>query len=230
VRGFNDLEAIFDTTEFLPMTFYQGAPYSTPEGTARIAWYGMSGTPNVMIGGTDNFIGGASSGSMFETYYPSVQSQLATASPLIMTADYTKIGDDILVRTQIDVDLALSGSNNQIVFFVCQEGLHEQSNMVVDMLPNEPFTLTTPGETVTVDRTFTMDPSWNELDLRIIVLVQDMATKEIHQATQAVADYAARVVIDVDPDGVEASWNLTGPDFNLDQSGSGPMAADRSIP
>jgi hypothetical protein len=219
VRGFNDLEAIFDTTEFLPMTFYFGAPYAIPEGNARASWYGISGTPNVMIGGTIHHLGGASSGSMFETYYPSEQSQLATPSPLIMTANYTKIGNDILVRTQIDVDLAVSGSNNQVLFFVCQEGLHDQSNMVVAMPHNEPFTLTTPGETVTVDRTFTMDPGWNEPDLRIIVLVQDMTTKEIHQATQAVADYAARVIVDVDPDGVEASWNLTGPDFNLDQSG-----------
>ena len=136
-----------------------------------------------------------------------------------MSANYSKVGDDVLLLVQIEVDLPVSGSNHQVLFFVCQEGLHDQSNMVVDMLENEPFTLTTVGQSVTVDRSFFMPPSWNEPDLRLIVLVQNMTTKEILQATQASADYAAQVVIDVDPDGVEASWNLTGPDLNLNLQG-----------
>ncbi len=219
MRGFNDLESVYDTTEFLGMTFYFGAPYSTPEGNARANWYGLSGAPNVMFGGTYNSVGGIGSGSMFSYYNPVVQSQLATASPLIMVANYTMIGDEVMLSVQIDVDLAVSGSNNQVLFFVCQEGLHEQSNMVRDMLANEPFTLTAPGQTVTVDRTFTMDPNWNEPDLRLIILVQDMTTKEIHQATLAVSDYAAQVVVNAEPDGVEASWNLTGPDLDITRSG-----------
>ena len=219
MRGFYDLEEIYDTTQFIPMTFYFSAPYVFPAGNARAAWYGLSGTPNVMIGGTVNHIGGAASGSMFTTYEPTVTSQLATPSPLIMSANYTKIGDDVLITAQIEVDLPVSGSNNQVLFFVCQADLHDHPNMVVDMLNNEPFALTTVGESVTVVRSFTMDPDWNEPDLRLIVLVQNMTTKEIIQATQASADYAAQVVIDVDPDGVEASWNLTGPDLNLNLKG-----------
>jgi len=219
VRGFNDLESIYETSEFLAMTFYFGAPYSIPEGNARAAWYGISGTPNVMFGGTENVVGGQASGSMFASYDPIVYSQLTIASPLIMAANYTRVGDDILVSVQIDVDLAVSGSNNLVQFFVCQEGLHEQSNMVVDMLPGEPFSLTTPGETVTVDRTFHMDPNWNDTDLRLIIVVQDMTTKEIHQATLAVADYAAQLIVDAEPDGVEAPWTLTGPDLDLSRNG-----------
>ena len=45
-----------------------------------------------------------------------------------------------------------SAGNNQVLFFICQEGLHEQSNMVVDMLADEPFNLTSPGQTVTINR------------------------------------------------------------------------------
>jgi hypothetical protein len=217
VRGINDLESVYDSSEFLGMTFYFGAPYSTPEGDNRASWYGIGGTPTVMFGGTVESVG--ASGTMFYTYDPIVQNQMATASPLIMDASYALVSDEIMLSVQIDVDLAVSGSNNQVLFFVCQDGLHEQSNMVVDMLAGEPFTLTTPGQTVTVDRTFAMDPSWNELDLRLIIVVQNMTTKEIHQATLAVADYAARIIIDAEPDGVEASWNLTGPDMDISKSG-----------
>ena len=62
MRGFNDLESVYDTGEFLPLTFYFGAPYSIPEGNARASWYGISGTPNVMIGGIVNHIGGTALG------------------------------------------------------------------------------------------------------------------------------------------------------------------------
>lgn len=201
------------------MTFYFGEPYSTPAGNERATWYGISGTPNVMFGGTHKEVGGTGSGSMFSYYNPTVQSMLATPSPLVMTSSYTMILDEIQMTVQIDVDLAVSGSNNLVQFFVCQEGLHSQSNMVVDMLPSEPFTLTTPGETVTVNRSFTMNPDWNEPDLRLIVVVQNMDTKEIHQATLAFADYAAQVIVDAEPDGVEAPWHLTGPDLDISKSG-----------
>ena len=220
MRGFNDLESVYDTSEFLGMTFYFGAPYSTPEGDARASWYGISGTPNVMLGGTHNEVGGLGSGTMFPYYNPTVISQMSNPSPLIMAASYVLVGGtDIELTLQIDVDLAMGGSNNKVQFFVCQEGLHEQSNMVVDMLTNEPFSLTTPGQTVTINRTFAMNPNWNEPDLRLIIVVQDMTTKEIHQATMAVADYAAQIIVDADPDGVEAPWNLTGPDLDISHNG-----------
>ena len=204
------------------MTFYFGAPYSTPEGNARASWYGISGTPNVMFGGTHNEVGGTPSGSMFSYYNPTVISQMAVASPLVMDASYTMIGNDVLLSVQIDVDLALSGTNNIVQFFICQEGLHAQSNMVVDMLPSEPFDLTTPGETITVERTFPLDANWNEPDLRLIVVVQNMITKEIFQGAQAVPNYAGKVFVDADPDGVNAPWVLSGP--NLDVSKNGDMA------
>jgi len=220
VRGFNDLETVYDSSEFLDMTFYFGAPYSTPVGNARASWYGFNGTPSVMFGGTGDFVGGAASGSMFSSYNPTVISQLGTPSPLVMSASYVLVGGtEIELTLQIDVDQALGGANNQVLFFICQEGLHDQSNMVVSMLTNEPFILTTPGQSVTINKSFTMNPSWNEPDLRIISIVQNMATKEIHQATLAVADYAAQVVIDAEPDGVEAPWTLTGPDLAVSGNG-----------
>ncbi|MEN8008273.1 MAG: FG-GAP-like repeat-containing protein [Candidatus Krumholzibacteriota bacterium] len=220
MRGIDDLETVYSTSEFLGMTFYFGAPYEIPEGRARANWYGVTGTPTVWVGGTDSHVGGLGSGSMFYYYNPSVISQLGTPSPLVMAASYVLVGGtDIELSLQIDVDLAVGGSNNEVKFFVCQEGLHEQSNMVVDMLANEPFALTTPGQTVTIDRSFTMDPSWNEPDLRLIIVVQDMTTKEILQATLAVADYAAQVIVDADPDGVEAPWTLVGPGLDISHNG-----------
>lgn len=207
------------------MTFYGNAPYSFSEGLQRVSWYGFSGTPSVMIDGYHSHVGGASSGSMFSTYQPSVVSRQATPSPLVMEANFVELNNEITMTVSVTVDMALTTANNQIHFFVARDGYHGQSNLVLDMLTSEPLTLTTPGENVLVQRVFNVDPSWNDENLRLIAVAQSQATKEILQATLAVADYAATVVVDCEPDGVLAPWRLQGPE-GLDTLGEG----DKTIP
>jgi hypothetical protein len=169
-------------------------------------------------------VGGASAGSMYTTYLPVVENQLNTPSPLTITASYVLLDGQVTVTADIGVDLATSGANREVKFFVAQRHLYAHLNMVVGILPEEPFTLTTPGQSATVQRTFPMDAAWSQPDLNIIVLVQNTVTKEIYQAGQAFPDYAGTVVIDCDPDGVEAGWTASGPSFDL--SGNGDFTAD----
>ncbi len=206
------------------MTFYLGGSYSIPDGNARAGWYGFNGTPSVVFDGTLVSIGGQTSGSMFSTYQPMVVSRLALSSPLTMNAAYVAIGNEISVSVTIQVDEAIANTNNQVHFFVCQEGYHNQSNMVVDMLNSEAFSLDTPGQTTIVSRDFTLQDPFNEEDLRLIVMVQNLTTKEILQTTLATADYAGTLVVDAEPDGVNAPWNLQGPE-GLNITGAG----DRSL-
>ncbi|PID78861.1 hypothetical protein CSB20_13000 [bacterium DOLZORAL124_64_63] len=202
---------------------YVSNPYAVPGGLARAAMYGFSGTPNLTFDGTINHSGGQSGGSMFTIFQPYVEQRLAVSSPLIINAAYVATGQEISVSATIQVDQALGG-DNQVHFLICQEGLHNQSNMVIDVLPSEPFTLTTPGQSTIVSRDFTLDSSYNLDDLRIVILVQDSISHTIHQATLASADYAGTIVVDAEPDGLNAPWRLQGPD-NLNIDGNG----DRSI-
>lgn len=195
-----------------------------PDGNLRASAYGFDSTPSVIFDGTQSHVGGAASGSMYNTYFPIVSNRLASASPLSITASYVLLDGQVTVTADIGVDLATSGANREVKFFVAQADLHAHLNMVVGILPAEPFSLTTPGQSVTVQRTFAMDAAWNQPELTIIVLVQDSGTKEIYQAGQAFPDYAGTVVIDCDPDGVEAAWTASGPGFDL--SGNGDHTAD----
>ncbi len=185
----------------------------------RGSYYGFSGTPSVVINGAHDFVGGAPSGSMFSTYEPTVVSEMGNPSPLIIESSYVLLNGEVTVTTDISVDLATSGANREVIFFVTQMGLHANLNMVVDILPVEPFTLTTPGESVTIQRTFPMDAAWNEPDMNVVILVQNEGTQEIYQAGQAIPDYAGTIAIDCDPNGVEAGWHITGP--GLDRTGFG---------
>ena len=218
------MEENYGTDEFLPMTFYLGGVYSIPEGNSRASWYGFSGTPAIMFDGVDDAVGGQPSGSMYASYLPMYAARASMSSPLIMNAAYVAFGNDMSVTVNIQVDEAIAGTNNQVSFFICQEGYHGQSNMVVDMLPNESFSLDTVGQSTIVSRDFTLGSSFTEEDMRIIVLVQNTDTKEILQATIATADYAGTLVVDAEPNGVNAPWRLQGPE-GLDFHGNG----DRSI-
>ena len=202
------------------MTFYGNAPYSFPEGLQRVSWYGFNGTPSVMFDGLLSHIGGQASGSMFASYLPSVVTREAEPSPLIMDANFVILGNEVTMTVSVTVDMPVTTANNQIHFFVAREGYHSQTNLVVDMLESEPLTLTTPGQNVLVQRTFMADPDWIDEDLRLIAVAQSQASKEILQATLAVADYAATVVVDCEPDGVLAPWRLQGPE-GLDTTGFG---------
>ena len=160
------------------------------------------------------------SGSMFSSYQPYVVTRLGQASPLAVDAMYTIHGDQITLTTSVSVDLAISGANNQVHFFVAREGYHGQSNLAVAMLASESLTLTTPGQSTLIERTFTANSTWLGEDLRLIVVAQNMVTKEVYQAALATANYVATVVVDCEPDGVLAPWHLQGPD-GLDVQGEG---------
>ncbi len=206
------------------MTFYFSPPYVLADGNVRASNYGFSGTPSIMFDGTADLIGGAAAGSMFSSYEPMVVSALALASPLTIDASYVLLDGQITVTTNINVDLATSGANRRVLFFVTQHDLHAHPNMVVAMLPDETFTLSSPGESVSIERSFPMSGAWNEPDMNIIVMVQNTVTKEVYQAGQALPDYAGSIVIDCDPDGVDAGWAVSGP--GLDQVGNGDLTID----
>ncbi len=215
------METMYGPTEFLPLTFYFSAPYATAEGNARASWYGFGGTPSVMFDGVIEEVGGLASGTMYPSYNADYNLRSPIASPLIINGAYTVLNGQVDASFTIQVDQAITGLNT-VHIFVCQDGLHGQSNMVVDVLPTEPFTLTDPGQTTVVTQSFTMDAAWTEPDLRIIALVQNNTTKEILQTALAVPDYACSVVVDCDPNGVDAGWRLQGPS-GLDMTGNGDL-------
>jgi len=161
---------------------------------------------------------------MYATYLPIVTARSTMSSPLVMNAAYVAMGQDMTLTVNIQVDEAIANTDNVVYFFVCQEGYHGQSNMVVDMLDTEPFTLSSVGQSAIFSRDFTLGSSFTEEDMRLIVLVQNSTTKEILQATMASADYSGTLVVDAEPNGVDAPWRLQGPE-GLDFTGSG----DRSI-
>jgi hypothetical protein len=186
----------------------------------------MLGVPEFMVDGIILQAGGMPHGSLIDRYLPLVESRLRQVSPLIMAGSYTVSGSTVTMAVNIEVDVPVRTLDNRVEFFVCQEGLYEQSNMVVDMLAPEPFTLTEKGETVTVQRQFTLDPAWSAEALRLVVIVQDRETKEVLQSalavedeTSAAKDPAPRVAAVLRPAYPNPFNPRTNLEFNLEQPG-----------
>ncbi len=202
----------------MPITWYLTSPYNTIEGNARWIWYGGPGTPAAFFDGYDSIVGGQASGSMYNTYQPIVSSHLGNESPLIIEAFYTLVGLEGALSVTIEVDQDVTTSNNMVQFAVFENNIIGEINLARDVLAEEPFTLTTPGESVVLTRSFTVSPSWALENVGVVVFVQSEAgVKPVLQAALAVPDYAGMIHVDAIPDGLDAFWTLEGPDGFLQE-------------
>ena len=186
VAGFNDLVAVY-SHDFLPITWYTTPPYGIPEGTARHNLYGDEGVPHAWFDGYEDVLGGISSGSMFPYYDPVVADHLTDPSPLAITAIYRMAGATAgTLDVHIEVASPVTTTDNIVHFVIVEDGIAGAPNMARDMLPDENFALTTPGETVDIVRTFNLDPSWVFEDLAYVVFVQTHSgNKKVLQAARA---------------------------------------------
>ncbi len=192
------------------MTYYLTNPYTTPFGNTRFGAYGFSGTPSVMFDGTSSYVGGAASGSMYATYQPTVAARLGVSSPVTMGATYKIRGNEVTLTIDASLSAAVAAGNT-VQFLVCLDGYHSHPNLVMSTLASEAFTPVSAGQSQQVVRTFTLDPAWDRSQLSLITFIQNNTTKAMLQAAKATPAYEATVTLDCEPDGVAATWHLTGP-------------------
>jgi len=196
----------------VPVTWYLNAPYSIPDGVSRFYWYGFSGTPSVMFDGNTPVVGGSASGSMYSSYQPIVQNHLGDPSPLQMVGSYALYGVTGSVDIQITVTAPITTTSNRVRLVVVENGAHGQVNLARLYLPEAAFTLTDVGQSMTIHRDFAIDGGWNLDNLGVVAFVQsDAGDKPVLQCVAAQADYVGTIVVDAEPDGLEAEWTLTGP-------------------
>jgi hypothetical protein len=193
------------------ITWYMSYAGVIPAGEERQAWYGFSGEPYAVFDGWDVVSGGVDPGSMF-TEYNTVVSSHQGDSPLSIAASYDLAGVDGTLIVHIEVTDPVQTVNNHVHFVITEDEACDQVHMARAVLPDEPFTLTDPAESMDVVREFTIDPSWHVGRLDIVVFVQSHAGDlEVLQATRAQTGHVATVILDSDPDLLFAAWHLDGP-------------------
>lgn len=177
-RGFVDLVDTYGYDQFVPIAWWMpGYPENIPEGSARADMYGVPGVPHAWFDGFEDSLGGLPSGSMFQYYNPIVSSHLGQSSALEISAYYSLDGDDLTLIVHIEVTEAADVSEAEVHFIVCEflevgTATPQMVNIARLALPSEPFVLSEPGQSMDVERTATLSPSWTE-PISIVVFVQN---------------------------------------------------------
>jgi hypothetical protein len=188
------LDTLYDEygpDKFLKLAYHAnwgGDPFGTAETYAKFSWYGISGTPTVFFDGTEEVSGGGA--DMYPYYKPIVESELARNAPVSIDVLGSISHTSSFAKARIEVTDPISYSNLKVRMNVVENNIYNPGDgdyyngVVRDILPQESVTLSSVGDTVTVGRTFTMDPSWDITNSTVIVFVQDDATKEILNAAK----------------------------------------------
>jgi hypothetical protein len=187
----------YDHSEFLNLRYYSGT-YGNSDATARIQYYGMSGTPNLMFNGTLNMVGASTSDADGQKYMGVIKSRyydLAPVSVVIDSFDAATGAVSATVTMYSETD-SFDGAEDTFHFFLIEDDVAGDNTHITRAVINDGITLSGEGNTATFSGTFTIDPSWTQANLRVVAIVQRQ-DKEVVQAGSSYAqpDFSIRAMV-----------------------------------
>jgi len=184
----------------IPLIWQGDGSHPSPNFSSRFGLYGGQYVPHCQWGGTIEVVG-ADYGAYVNAYNQIVDMN----SPVELDLNLTLNGETELI---IDAEALLTDdittTNNNILFILTYDltGTFDPDYFAsVKAYNNQPFNLTTEGETGEFSHTFTLEPSWNHDNLTAVVIIQSLVNGNapIHQAA----------VLPLVSDGLPAPTDLT---------------------
>ncbi len=168
-----------------------GDPYYTPEGGVRRNYYGVSGVPNLFVGGqatetSDNGVNGA------------LDNENAKSSYFVINATHHIVGDTFSV--DVDVTPYITGEFTLHVAVIEEvttgnvgsNGETSFKHVMMKMLPDAGGSLVNFEDGTNYQQTFSHDMSSTHVeemdDLRAVVFIQFDASKEVMQSAYSVGE------------------------------------------
>ncbi len=176
---------------------------SCPDSDARNAYNLVTGFPTLMFNGGSTISGAGTDAVNGSVYDPVVRSLLDDPTPLSMqisASSFTPGSAFVTVDLALEeplADISLTRLRVAIVEDKVLNGATEYNDVLRDMLPDEPLTISQAGQSQQVTLSFTVDPTWNQSRLRAIAFVQDDHDRSILQSTNTrpVPAYALRYYV-----------------------------------
>ena len=172
----------FDTVAYMQTSGGLGCP----DSNTRQAYYGGQGLPNLQFNGTTQLVGAGTDAINGSVYDPIVQSMLDDATPVKLSITDFGFGGSPSVSVDIELEEDIDDiSQTQLRIAILENGLVYQNetynNVLRDLLPDIPMSISQAGQIQSETVDFTMDPEWVARNLRIVAFIQDDATKHIYQ-------------------------------------------------
>ena len=185
--GLDVVHSRYDATEFISARYYSsssGGDLATPETDAAIAYYGITGFPTVMINGTERFVGGDETIASGGPYLGVVDAACLAPAPIRIDVDSfdPATGDVAATVTMYSESDTLQGDH--IRFLLLEDDVTEDHTAVTRDIVSDTVSLSGPGNSVSVNTSFTLDPEWIVDNLHAVVFVQRQ-NQEIVQAASS---------------------------------------------
>ena len=162
-----------------PVIWQLSDPQS-PGAADRYNWYGGTEVPHAVFSGAYEIEGLY---DPLNDYYGAYMTAYALESQLEITMEAHRNGDgDMQLLATIEVTGNVVTNDNEVFFLVTQNDLSNYHGLVMAKTDNQPISLT--GRTE-LEHVFPWDNSWDELDMRGLIVVQSYDTGEVVQTQQA---------------------------------------------
>jgi len=168
---------------------HNGDDYANTGSNARNNYYAIDGYPTAFFNGGSNLVGGSSSSSVYPSYLPLYNTEIAVMSDFTLDMEYTNDGLNYDVTINVDEVADYAGTDLKVHLVLTEShipeswlsGLEELNFVNRGMYPTHTGTVYT-GGAETVNISFTADASYALEFCEIVAFIQDDSTKEILQA------------------------------------------------
>ncbi len=165
----------------VPLIWEGDGDHPSPNYNSRYSFYGVDGLPDAYFGGTENVGGGGT--NMYPYYRSAYNNIINDNSPLDIDIELgTNNSGQLAIMANVELTGDITTTNNRIIYILTYAFTEEYFCTVVEY-GDETFSLNETGETGYYEHPVELDPTWDLMGLRAIVVVQTMSgTRKVHQA------------------------------------------------
>ncbi len=203
-------------------------PLTSPDYNTRAGFYGVNGIPDVWFNGVQHSVGGYPNGNwepmytQFQTIYNNLAGQ---DTPFSFVLGGTIEGNSVLYEVSLDIAEPIDTTNLAVNIFAFEDNInaywsgagqyHDCRFVMRNWVETTPVTISEAGESQLFINSFNISSAWDADNVGIIVIVQDMNTREVFNADWS---YANDLSDDFDEDSVANIDDNCEFTYNPDQS------------
>jgi hypothetical protein len=173
--------------------YHTGDDYQNTASVSRLSYYGLTGTPTAWFDGGSSVVGGNHTVSMYPQYLPKYNQRINVLSSFTIDIQGTNSG---MIDYELNITInkvASTTATNMVMHVVVTEndiqeswqGMTELNHVERLMVPNQNGTTLdfSGGDILEFTKNFSMNPDWVIDNCEVIVFIQNLANKEVLQAS-----------------------------------------------
>ena len=189
--------------------------------------YSVGGIPHTQWNGVEPTTGGYPDGNwqpMYNSFLPIYNNMVGDDTPYEIDINGFIGETNVLYDVTVSMDAGMSNVNQKLDIFIAEDNIwsywtgassyHNARNVVRDWLASENLSISDAGGAETFSGVFDLDSNWNPDSIKIIAIVQNYSSKQVHQVS---AVNINDMNPDVDNDGILNNEDNCVEIYNPDQ-------------